>query len=85
MHAHPYPSDLADKEWLILGPLITPGKQAGHPQVIELRCIVDAVFYLLRTGCQWRALPREFPPWPTVFYHYAKWRTQVSIRPRPRL
>ena len=44
--------------------------------MIELRRIVDAAFYLLRTGCQWRALPREFPPWPTVFYHYAKWRTQ---------
>ena len=37
---------------------------------------MDAVFYLLRTGCQWRAVPHEFPPWPTVFYHYAKWRSQ---------
>jgi transposase len=52
MNTHPYPSNLSDEEWAILGPLITPGKQAGHPQVLELRRIVDAVFYLLRAGCQ---------------------------------
>jgi putative transposase len=75
MSTHPYPSDLTDAEWAILGPLVTPRKQAGHPQMLELRRIVDGVLYLLRTGCQWRALPHEFPPWPTVFYHYAKWRT----------
>jgi transposase len=53
-----------------------PGQQAGHPQVFALRRIVDAVFYLLRTGCQWRALPHDLPPWSAVFYHYAKWRRQ---------
>jgi putative transposase len=74
MSTHAYPSDLTDKEWAILGPLVTPGKQAGHPQVLDLRRIVDAVFYLLRTGCRWRALPHDLPPWPTVFYHCAKWR-----------
>lgn len=92
MNTHPYPSDLSDEEWAILAPLITPGTQAGHPQVLELRRIVDAVFYLLRTGCQWRALPHEFPPWPSVFYHYAKWRHQgtwerinTSLRERYRV
>ena len=76
MNTQPYPSDLTDDEWTILAPLITPDKQAGHPQVLELRRIVEAVFYLLRTGCQWRALPRDFPSWPSVYYHYAKWRHQ---------
>ena len=76
MNTHPYPSDLTDEEWAILSCLITPGTQAGHPQVLELRRIVDAVFYLLRTGCQWRALPHEYPSWSSVFYHYAKWRRQ---------
>ena len=92
MNTQPYPSDLTDEEWAILTPLITPGKQAGHPQVLELRRIVDAVFYLLRTGCQWRALPHEFPSWPSVFYHYAKWRHQdtwerinTSLRERYRI
>src|SRR3954447_22389419 len=87
-----YASDLSDAEWAILGPLITPGKQAGHPQVLELRRIVEAVFYLLRAGCQWRALPHDFPPWAAVFYHYAKWRRQgtwerinAALRERHRL
>jgi putative transposase len=71
-----YASDLSDAEWAILTPLICPGKQAGHPQIFALRRIVDAVFYLLRTGCQWRALPHDLPPWSAVFYHYAKWRRQ---------
>ncbi len=78
MNTLSYPSDLTDEEWAILAPLITPGKQAGHPQVLELRRILDAVFYLLHTGCQWRALPHDFPSWPSVFYHYAKWRHQGS-------
>ncbi len=92
MNAHPYPSDLTDEEWAILAPLIAPGTQAGHPQVLELRRIVDAVFYLLRTGCQWRALPHAYPPWPSVFHHYAKWRHQgtwerinTSLRERSRV
>lgn len=42
--------------------------------MFELRRIVDAVFYLLRTGCPWQAVPHEFPPWPTVFYYCTKWR-----------
>ena len=74
MSTDPCPSDLSDKAWAILQPLIFPGKQAGHPQLFELRRIIDAVFYLLRTGCQWRALPHDFPPWTAVFYHYAEWR-----------
>jgi transposase len=65
---------LSDAEWTILATLLCPGQQAGHPQVFPLRRIVEAVFYLLRTGCKWRALPHDFPPWTAVFYHYAKWR-----------
>jgi transposase len=74
MRSHPYPSDLSDEEWSLLAPLLVPGRQAGHPRVFEPRRIADAAFYLLRTGCQWRALPHEFPPWPTVHYHYGRWR-----------
>jgi len=87
-----YPSDLTDEEWAILGPLITPTMQAGHPQTLQLRRIADAVFYLLRAGCQWRALPHDFPPWTAVFYHFAKWRrlgvwerVNAALRERHRL
>jgi transposase len=52
MNTDPYPSDLSDEEWSTLGPLISPGMQAGRRQVLELRRIVDAVFCLLRTGCE---------------------------------
>src|SRR5918997_1749037 len=92
MNTHPYPSDLTDEDWAILGPLATPGKQAGLPQVLQLRRIADAVFDLLRSGCQWRALPHDFPPWTAVFYHHAKWRRQgtwerinAALRERHRL
>lgn len=76
MNNQPYSSDLRDEEWALLQPLVTPGSQAGRRQTFALRRIVDAVFYLLHTGCQWRAIPHEFPPWSTVFYHYGKWRNQ---------
>src|SRR3712207_1219082 len=74
MTPQPYPSDLSDEEWSILAPPLVPGRQAGHPRVFEPRRIADAAFHLLRTGCQWRALPHDFPPWPTVYYHYSRWR-----------
>ena len=61
-----YPSDLSDGEWVILAPLIPPAKPGGRPRKWPMRKILDSVFYLLRSGCQWRMLPREFPPWSTV-------------------
>ena len=76
MNTHPYPSDLTDGEWVILGPLIPPGQQAGRPPFFALRRIIEAVFHLLRTGRQWRAMPHDYPPWSTVFHHFAKWRNQ---------
>src|SRR3954468_7439220 len=92
MTSSSYTSDLSDAEWEILAPLLCPRQQAGHPQVFALRRIADAVFYLLRTGCQWRALPHDFPPWSAVFYHYAKWRRlgtweriNAALRERHRL
>lgn len=69
-----YASDLSDPEWMILEPLLSCPKPTGRPREVELRRIVDAVFYLLRTGIQWRMLPRDYPPWPTVYYYYRRWR-----------
>src|SRR5919206_1708762 len=70
----PYASDLTDQEWALLEPLLTRTHPAGRKQAYSLRRIVDAVFYLLRTGAQWRFLPHEYPPPAAVFYHYARWR-----------
>lgn len=69
-----YPSDLSDEEWAILEPLIPPARQGGRPRTVNMREIVNAILYLLKSGCQWRMLPREFPPWPTVWTSFRAWR-----------
>jgi putative transposase len=74
MEACLYASDLRDEEWSLLEPLLPRSHPAGRRQTYPLRRIVDAIFYLLRTGAQWRMLPREYPPRCAVFYHYAQWR-----------
>ena len=71
-----YPSDLSIGEWQLLEPLLPVRKQVGHPSRWPRKLIVDAIFYVLRTGCAWRYLPKDFPPWQTVFYHYRRWRLQ---------
>ena len=57
----PYPSDLTDAEWSILEPLIPPAKPGGHPRTQNMREILNAILYLVRGGCSWRALPHDFP------------------------
>ena len=74
MDACLYPSDLNDAEWALLEPLVRRSHPAGRRQTYPLRRIIDAIFYLLRTGAQWRMLPHEYPPRYAVFYHYAQWR-----------
>jgi putative transposase len=69
-----YPSDLSDEEWAILEPLLLSTEKRGRPPKWSLRHVVDAVFYLLRSGCPWRLLPGDFPPWQTIFYHFRKFR-----------
>jgi putative transposase len=74
INACSYASDLTDAEWALLAPLVPRSHPAGRRQTYPLRRIVDAIFYLLRTGAQWRLLPHEYPPRCDVFYHYAQWR-----------
>ena len=69
-----YSTDLSDTEWSYLEPYLPAPKQRGRPRVHSYREILNAVFYLLKTGCQWRMLPREFPPWKTVFHYFRQWR-----------
>jgi len=69
-----YPSDLSDEAWQVLDPLIPADKRGGRPAEHERREIVNAVLYVLRTGCQWRALPHDFPPWKTVYTYFHTWR-----------
>jgi len=62
-----YPSDLTDAEWGLLQPLLPGPARRGRPRSVDLRAVVDGIRYVLRTGCQWRALPRDLPRWPTVY------------------
>ena len=70
----PYPSDLTNQEWAIIAPLLPAAHPGGRPRTTDLRAILNALFYQQRTGCQWRYLPREFPPWPTVWTYFRQWR-----------
>jgi putative transposase len=69
-----YPSDLTDAQFAHLEPLLPPAKPGGRPREVNLHDIVDAIFYVNRTGCQWRALPKDYGPWSTAYDYFRKWR-----------
>ena len=68
-----YPSDLTDAEWAVIGPLIPPAKRGGNKRTVEVREVVNGVMYVLSTGCQWAALPRDLPPRSTVNDYFRRW------------
>src|SRR5215203_3382527 len=69
-----YPTDLSDAEWSYIEPHLPTPTGHGRPRTHSLREILNAVFYLLKSGCQWRLLPHDFPRWPTVYHYFRKWR-----------
>src|SRR4029077_3070401 len=69
-----YATDVTDKEWQHLKLLVPAPKPGGRPITYPRREIVNAIFYLLRTGCAWRLLPHDFPPWRIVYYYFWRWR-----------
>jgi putative transposase len=82
-----YPSDVNDAEWALLAPLIPTSKPNGRPRSSDMRRITNGVFYVLRTGCAWRYLPREYGAWGTVYYYFRQWRrdgTWIQIHARLR-
>ena len=74
MARRPYSSDLTDAEWVRLAPLIPPPKPGGRPAAHPRRELVNAICYVARTGCAWRLLPHDFPPWQTVYHYFRLWR-----------
>jgi transposase len=71
-----YPSDLRDEEWAVLDPLIPRARKAGRPEQYAKRAILNAIFYLVRSGCAWRMLPNDLPPWKLVWHYFAHWKKQ---------
>ena len=75
-----YASDLRDGEWSLIMPLLTPAKRLGRPRTTDLRQVVSAILYMARTGCQWRMLPKEFPPKSTIQRYFYAWRSDGTLR-----
>src|SRR3954471_13638620 len=71
-----YTTDLTDTDWHILSPFIPAAKPGGRPRTQNMRVIVNAILYVLRSGCHWRLLPHEHPNWKTVYDYFWKWRQQ---------
>lgn len=65
-----YKSELTDAEWLLIEPLIPPAKTGGHPRTVNMREIINGIFYVLKTGCSWEMLPNDLPPSSTVYYYF---------------
>jgi transposase len=74
-----YPSDLTDEEWSLIAPQIPPAKRGGDKRTVDVREVVNAVTYLLGTGCQYRALPKDLPPRSTVYDYFARWDADRTL------
>jgi putative transposase len=70
----PYPTDLSDNEWILIHHLVPEAKAGGRPADYPRREILNAIFYLLRSGCSWRMLPHDLPPWRMVYHYFRQWR-----------
>jgi len=75
-----YASDTTYGEWILLIRLLPKKSRMGRPREVNLRAVIDAILYILATGCQWRALPKDFPPFTTVQYYFYGWRDSLVWR-----
>src|SRR2546423_13203842 len=76
MERKPYPSDATDQQWALiesLFPWVPRRPRAGRPRAVDVREVVNALFYHAREGCSWRALPHDFPPWNSVYHYFREW------------
>jgi putative transposase len=74
-----YPSDLSHKEWKILEPHVPKAKPGGRPYAHAMREIINGMLYVKKTGCPWRFLPKDFPPWQTVYYYFRLWSLDGTL------
>src|SRR6516164_8766046 len=80
MNRKAYPSDISDEQWGVLAPLIPPALPGGRPRKTNMREVVNALFYVNRTGCQWRALPHDLPPWKTCYNYFRDWAADGTLQ-----
>ncbi len=74
-----YPSDLTDAEWALVKPLIPRAKRGGNKRTVDVREVVNGLMYVLSTGCQWRALPKDLPPRSTVNHYFCRWQYDGTL------
>ena len=74
MERNPYSSDLTDEQWTLIEQHIPPEKPGGRHREVDMREVINGILYLNRTGCAWRLLPHDLPPWGTVHYYYRRFR-----------
>ncbi len=74
-----YPSDLTDAEWSLINPLIPPAKKGGNKRTVDIREVVNGLMYILSTGCQWSALPKDLPPKSTVNDYFRRWQDDRTL------
>jgi transposase len=74
-----YPSDLTDAEWALVAPLIPPAKRGGDKRTVNIREVVNGLLYVLSTGCQWRAIPKDLPPRSTVHGYFDLWTWDSTL------
>ena len=74
-----YPSDMTDAEWVLVAPLIGPAKRGGRPRTVNVREVLNAIFYVLWTGCPWKALPKDLPPRSTVNHYFCRWQYDGTL------
>jgi transposase len=79
MTTHHYPSDVTDAQWRLIEPHLPPEPGGGRPRTTDLRDVLDAIFYITRTGCQWRYLPGDLPPKSTVWRYFDLWRRDGTL------
>ena len=74
-----YPSDVTEEEWAEVAPLIPPARRGGRQRSVNMRAVFNGLLYVLSTGCQWRAIPKEFPPRSTIFDYFARWQAEGTL------
>ena len=86
-----YPSDLTDDQWNELTPLLPGAKPGGRPRTVDLREVMNGILYVLRSGCPWRMVPHDLPPWETLYKYFRQWtkdgtweRIHETLRPKVR-
>jgi len=75
-----YPSDVTDEEWALVAPLIPPPKPGGNKRTRDMREVVNGLMYVLSTGCQWRAIPKDLPPRSTVYGYFDRWDHDGTVQ-----